>query len=103
MSGQGDLFGEAKAPARAADTSQQAAKALEPSVVRYRALVFHAIENAGAGGLTADEAADVLKLGILTVRPRCSELRAMGLVKDSGQRRPNASGNPMIVWVRTDG
>jgi hypothetical protein len=110
MSGQGDLFGDKTVPARATDTSQQAAKSIAGSVVRYRALVLQAIRDAGPvnletkqGGLTADEAAEKLKLGILTVRPRCSELKDMNLIKDSCHRRPSStSGSPMIVWEVVD-
>jgi len=42
--------------------------------------------------LTADEAAKLLKLSILTVRPRCSELRRLQRSEDAGQRRCNESG-----------
>jgi hypothetical protein len=51
-------------------------------------------------GATADEIAYALKKHILTVRPRVSELRRMGLIRDSGRRGKNASGHNAIVWVK---
>lgn len=97
-----DMF-NAPPPARSDDTSQAAAKALEGSVVELRRRVLGAIRAAGTQGLTADEAAKTLRIGILTARPRCSELRGMKLIKDSGQRRPSStSQSPMIVWVADD-
>lgn len=49
-------------------------------------------------GLTADEVASLLGEDILAIRPRLSELVAMGLIKDSGRRRLNAKGNTQIVF-----
>lgn len=49
--------------------------------------------------LTADECAELLKKNILSVRPRCAELRARGLISDSGRRRKNSSGHAAIVWT----
>jgi hypothetical protein len=34
-----------------------------------------------------------------TIQPRTSELRGEGLIRDSGQRRRNATGKLAIVWV----
>ncbi len=50
-------------------------------------------------GATADEIAEALRRSILTVRPRVSELNKAGLIRDSGSRRPNASGHEAIVWL----
>jgi len=51
-------------------------------------------------GATADDIAVALRRNPLTVRPRLSELRRRGLVKDSGRRGRNASGKSAIIWVR---
>lgn len=48
--------------------------------------------------LSADECAKRLNESILSIRPRFSELRAMGLIKDTGQRAKNASRRNAIVW-----
>jgi hypothetical protein len=50
-------------------------------------------------GGTADEIAGAINRGILTVRPRVSELVRHGLVVDCGTRRANSSGRYAIVWV----
>ena len=57
------------------------------------------IRDAGAGGLTADELAARLEKDRWSIQPRTSELRRKGLIRDSGQRRPNGSGKMAIVWI----
>lgn len=51
--------------------------------------------------VTADECADALGESILSIRPRLSELRAMGRIEDTGKRRKNVSGNSAVVWRAT--
>jgi hypothetical protein len=53
-------------------------------------------------GSTADEIAFAIGRGILTVRPRVSELARAGILTDSGARRPNSTGRRAIVWVLAD-
>lgn len=50
------------------------------------------------GDMTADECAEHMGLSILSIRPRFSELRAMGEIEDSGVRRKNVSGHRAVVW-----
>lgn len=50
------------------------------------------------GPATADEIADRLGLDRLYVRPRVSELRATGRVRDHGTRRKNPGGRTATVW-----
>ncbi len=47
--------------------------------------------------MTADEIASALGEDRLSIRPRCSELIALGKIKETGQRRPNASGKMAAV------
>ncbi|MCG7348949.1 hypothetical protein [Sphingomonas sp. ACRSK] len=79
------------------DTSQAAAEAIAPEahLLRGRALAVVKRSN----GLTADEVAGRLGLSILSIRPRLTELSRLGLVRDSGLRRRNASGRKAIVWL----
>ncbi|MEQ8707951.1 MAG: hypothetical protein RIC36_03110 [Rhodospirillales bacterium] len=57
------------------------------------------IRDAGKHGLTADELAARLGMDRWSIQPRTSELRCKGLIRDSGQRRPNATGKLAIVWT----
>lgn len=50
-------------------------------------------------GATADEIAAALGESILAIRPRCSELKAKGVIYATGTRRKNASGMSAAVWV----
>lgn len=84
---------------RGVDTSIAAAADLEAKLGRLQQMVLAAIREAVWPGLTADELCDRLKLSRWTVQPRTSELRHKGLIRDSGQRRRNASGKQAIVWV----
>ena len=52
------------------------------------------------GGLTADECAELLCSEIWSVRPRLSELRRMGRIVETDQRRKNKSGMTATVWTR---
>lgn len=51
-------------------------------------------------GLTADECAELLGAEIWSVRPRLSELRRMGRIVETEQRRKNRSGMTATVWKR---
>ena len=81
------------------DTSIDAAEVIAPSVHGLRLAVLNFICGRGLVGATADEVAAGLSLSRFTARPRCTELRALGSVVDSGARRRNSSGRAAIVWV----
>jgi hypothetical protein len=84
---------------RNVDTSIAAAEALAPKLGRLQLTVLGTIREAGAYGLTGDEIAARLGMERWACRPRTSELRRKGLIRDSGQRRPNCTGISAIVWV----
>jgi len=79
-------------------TSQEAAETIDAKTVRQA--VRRCLATYGA--MTADECATRLTLSILTIRPRFSELRALGEVDDTGQRHANRSGKRAIVWALTE-
>lgn len=81
------------------DTSRAAAKSVESETGRLQRRVLAAIKAAGAAGLTMEEAAEAVCEGRHSVQPRTSELRAKGMIVDSGQRRALASGRNGIVWT----
>ena len=84
---------------RNVETSIAAAIALAPKLGRLQLLAHEAIREAGWLGLTADELAKRLEMDRYSIQPRTSELKRKGLIRDSGQRRPNATGKQAIVWV----
>lgn len=77
------------------DTSREAAERIPAKVLQAKVLAE--FERPGCWW-TADEVAERLHLSVLSVRPRVTELSALGKIRDSGERRPNASGRNAIVW-----
>ena len=84
---------------RNVDTSIAAADDLAPKLGRLQRMAEMTIRDAGAHGLTADELSARLDMDRWSIQPRTSELRRKGLIRDSGQRRPNGSGKLAIVWT----
>jgi DNA-binding MarR family transcriptional regulator len=84
---------------RDVETSVAAAEALAPKLGRLQAMALEALRAVYPQGHTADELADRLDLDRYSIQPRTSELRRKGLIRDSGQRRHNATGKAAIVWV----
>ena len=93
-----DLF-EYRHAVRLPDTSVAAIASLAPALGPIAASVLSAIKGAGSGGLTTNEVAQQIRIDRGTVQPRTSELKLLGLITDSGQRRFNANGKRAIVWV----
>jgi CRP-like cAMP-binding protein len=90
---------------RGISTSIEAAEAIAPSIGRLQRIVLSAIGDAGFRGLTSQELADLTGIDFGSVQPRTSELRRLGLISDSGDRRRNRNGKRAIVWIaiRKDG
>lgn len=81
---------------RDTDTSRAAAPV---DAATIRAQVLETFRTVGA--MTADECAERMEMSVLTIRPRCTELKRLGHLHDSGKRRPNASGkSAMILTTR---
>lgn len=74
--------------------SREAAESVSAATLRTK--VLGEIMRAPA---TADECAARLGLSPFSARPRFSELRNMGLISDTGQRRRNSSGRSATVWA----
>jgi predicted ArsR family transcriptional regulator len=77
--------------------SEQAAEAMGSTANKMRAAVLAQIAQY-PGGATADEIAMDLNLSVLSVRPRVSELKRLGQIKQTGDRRKNESGMTATVW-----
>lgn len=78
-----------------ATTSKDAAEAMKPrsSGLRDRALACLAL-----GPATPDEIAHQLGESVLAIRPRITELRLLGQIEKTGERRANESGLKAHVW-----
>jgi hypothetical protein len=91
------LFGGTAYPARpgwkGTDTSREAAATTPADTLRDRVLAVLA-----DGPRSADAIADTLRVDILAIRPRVSELHQMGKVRDTGVRAINRSGKRAVVW-----
>lgn len=99
---QSDLFSYTPPPSypespgyKEGGTSREAAESMQEDAATLRG---RALDLLKGEALTADEVAARLSRSILSIRPRISELRAKGLVKNTGQRRLNASGKQAAVW-----
>lgn len=84
---------------RGVDTSIEAAEAIEMSVGHLQRVALRTIRAAGSRGLTTNELVAAVRIGRDSIQPRTSELREMGLIRDSSARRRNANGKSAIVWV----
>jgi predicted Rossmann fold nucleotide-binding protein DprA/Smf involved in DNA uptake len=78
------------------DTTSQAAEDMSRHMGSLQSMVLGALNE---DALTADQCAQRLGLPILSIRPRLSELRKTGRIRDSGERGYNHSGKKAIVWV----
>lgn len=76
-------------------TSKAAAEKIAPRAPTLRDALLGLLRGAA---LTTDEAAAKLGKSILSIRPRASELLAMGLIYDTGKTRRNESGVQATVW-----
>lgn len=93
-----DLFTYPNQPGfKARETSADAADAAAETAPILRARCLATLER--SNGLTADEVAGRMGASILSIRPRISELTRLGKVRDTGERRNNASGKKAIVWA----
>ncbi len=80
------------------DTGRLAARSFAPKAKPIRVRALAVIEGAPA---TAERIADVIGAHWMVVRARCSELRAQGLITDSGRRGNGALGGRVVVWRAT--
>ena len=86
---------------KATDTELRAALRAAEAAPSLRVSVLYLVVAMGDRGITADAAIEILKKRDYSIRPRFTELRNMGLVDDSGLRRPNRYDQPEIVWRAT--
>lgn len=80
-------------------TSRDAAQSIDAGTLR--AIVIDALERFGP--MTADECAERLQMDRLSIRPRFTELKEMGMVRETDQRHRNKSGRMAKVLEITKG
>lgn len=86
------------------DTSEAAAEFIKPHCSRLQKLFLEAVRASGEWGATSDEVAAVLDIDHCTARPRATELKRKGLIRDSGERRAFGRSNTRsVVWIVTEG
>lgn len=81
------------------DTSREAAEAMAGRAGTLRAAVYGFIRQNPRH--TADEIARALGESVLAIRPRVTELRALGLITNDG-RGTNDSGHSAHRWVQAE-
>jgi len=72
--------------------------ALKVPLPRLREVVLNAIRDAGAAGLSSDEAEVRLAMTHQTVSARVHELARAGAIVDTGDRRRTRSKRLATVW-----
>lgn len=80
-------------------TSEAAAQSIDPVAGRLRRVVLATL--AAHGPMTMLEAVARTPFTRESLQPRFSELRKMGLIEPTGERRPNPSGRSALVWQLT--
>lgn len=83
---------------KAQETSRQAAQDIKPKASILRQKVLELIRDS-VFGISPDKAAAQLGESILSIRPRFSELKAKGLIVDSGRRDLTEFHKASIIWV----
>ena len=78
--------------------SKENAKRQSPEALNFKRRKAMSFFRAYPGGLTSDEVADLMNENILAIRPRVSELRTLGKIESTGERRKSANGNGATVW-----
>lgn len=79
------------------ETSNAAARAIEPSRGNLQTLVFLTIRGSSSG-LTDEEGIEATGIPASTYRPRRVELMEQNRVVDSGRTRRTKSGRKAVVW-----
>ena len=94
-----DLFNDYPNTAgfRNTDTSKKAAKDVNKRVSYLQLTILDLLQD--IGDMTADECAKFANESVLTIRPRFSELKLLGKIKDTEIRRKNDSGKTAAVFT----
>jgi hypothetical protein len=98
-----DLLGFMRKPPTGRDhpeTSFAAAEVIDAKAPAMRSQVLRFASDCGIHGFTDEELTDHFSdYQVNSIRPRRVELKADGLIVDSGKRRNNRRGNLCVVWI----
>ena len=87
-----------KAGHRGVRTSKQSADEINPKLSRLKKMILIELESVFPDGLTGSELANRTKRNLLTIRPRTTELKLLGLITDTETTRKNDGGKSEIVY-----
>ena len=87
--------------ARDCDTSIAAAEKIAPKQSKLQRRALEIIDM--LGGATTEQIERMAPMSYTTASARCSELQALGLIRDSGRRALNSRKNKVRVWERANG
>lgn len=82
------------------ETSRSAARSIAPQIGPMQRRVLETLSD--LDGATDEEIIALTRLSPSTARPRRIELVEKGLARDSGLKKPTASGRPATIWRATD-
>jgi hypothetical protein len=96
-----DLFGYPDSPGfkEKGGTSEAAAELMAPRAATLCAKALEILRVAYPDGRTADEIASSVRVTVLAMRPRITELYLAGLIEKTCERRKNISGASARVWA----
>lgn len=97
----GPLFAHTKARTSDPRTSHEAAERVEEFAGRQQRVILHVLKRLPNGATSDELAAGSLGLTKVQIARRMGELRARGLVEETGKTRPTPSGRQAIVWRAT--
>jgi len=89
--------------AKGSDTSEAAARSMEPHAETLAWYVLECVRCRVGYGATREEVSDTMKIRIQTVCARMRELVLNKLVEDSGRRRRTSTGRLAAVMVAVRG
>ena len=87
-----------KAGHRGVRTSKKSADEINPKLRRLQKMILIELEKVYPEGLNTSELARLTKKNILTIRPRTTELKLLGLITDTETVRKNDGGKSEIVY-----
>ena len=87
-----------KAGHRNIRTSVESAEQINPQLRRLHKIVILELEKVFPKGLTGSELANRVNRNLLTIRPRTTELKLLGLIVDTEKTRKNENGKSEIIY-----